>query len=81
MGVLCIVYSSKKIPQQRPNPNPEEKTLEHLFTGQPVLASQVDPGPQVVIVQAPAAMTGFPRIRFGEHPVNTICPNCQNQVS
>ena len=72
--------------------------IKHLFPGQPVLASQVDPGPQVVIVQveifssqvclhckypqqAPIAMTAFPRIRFGEHPVNTICPNCQNQVS
>ena len=77
--MYCVLYILAR--KFLNNPNPEEKTLEHLFTGQPVLASQVDPGPQVVIVQAPAAMTGFPRIRFGEHPVNTICPNCQNQVS
>ena len=55
--------------------------IEHPSPGQPVLASQVDPGPQVVIVQAPAAMAAFPRIRFGQYPVNTVCPNCQNQVS
>ena len=49
-----------------------------FVAAEPVYASDV-PQPKVVVVTQPLPQVRAP-VKFGEHPVDMVCSNCQNTV-